>query len=50
MSSNGRYGAELARLAKALAEAKKAYIVAQKGKVAPTVIQDVQVTLYDELN
>ena len=38
-----RYGLELGRLGKAQVEAKKAYDIARRGKVAPTVLQDVQV-------
>ncbi|KAF9477921.1 BRO1-domain-containing protein [Pholiota conissans] len=37
-----RYGVELGRLGKAQTEAKKAYDVARRGKVAASVIQDAQ--------
>jgi len=38
-----RYGLELGRLGKAQVEARKAYDIARRGKIAPTVLQDVQV-------
>lgn len=40
-----RYGIELGRLGKAHVEAKKAYDVARRGKVAASVIQDAQVCI-----
>lgn len=38
-----RYGLELGRLSKAQVEAKQAYDIARRGKITPTVLQDVQV-------
>ena len=38
-----RYGVELGRLGKAQSEAKKAYDIARRGKVAASVIHDAQV-------
>ncbi|KAF9048660.1 BRO1-like domain-containing protein [Panaeolus papilionaceus] len=37
-----RYGVELARLSKALSEAQKAYDIGKRGKIAPTVLNDIQ--------
>ncbi|KAK7051008.1 pH-response regulator protein palA/rim20 [Paramarasmius palmivorus] len=42
---SNRYGHELAYLTQALARAKKAYDIARKGKVSPTVVHDVQAFL-----
>ncbi|KAG6837382.1 hypothetical protein H0H93_010540 [Arthromyces matolae] len=37
-----RYGVEIARLLEAHEEAKKAYEIARRGRIAPSVLQDVQ--------
>lgn len=39
----GRYGIEIARLHEAQSDAKKAYDIARRGRIAPPVLQDVQV-------
>ena len=43
LKSFRRYGIELGRLSKAQVEAKQAYDIARRGKITPTVLQDVQV-------
>ncbi len=40
-----RYGDEIARLTQAKVKAKRAYDVARKGKISPTVIQDILVSI-----
>ncbi|KAG6909867.1 hypothetical protein DXG01_014903 [Tephrocybe rancida] len=37
-----RYGIEIARLQEARSDAKKAYDIARRGRIAPVVIQDIQ--------
>ncbi|KAG6879119.1 hypothetical protein C0992_005096 [Termitomyces sp. T32_za158] len=37
-----RYGIEIARLQEAQAEAKKAYDIARRGRIKPSVLQDIQ--------
>ncbi|KAG6840601.1 hypothetical protein C0991_005642 [Blastosporella zonata] len=39
---SSRYGIEIARLQEAQSEAKKAYDIARRGRIAPTVLQDIQ--------
>ncbi|KAF8071744.1 BRO1-like domain-containing protein [Lyophyllum atratum] len=39
---SSRYGVEIARLHQAQSETKKAYDVARRGRITPTVIQDIQ--------